>query len=311
MIYPICFAPLQGFTTAIYREAHARVFGGVDVYYSPFVRWEKDGVRNRDLRDIDPNRNVLEEAHFVPQLLAGNVEELKSLMLVVGKLGYHEVDLNWGCPFPLLTKRHKGVGLLAAPDEALRILKALSYYPDVRFSIKMRVGMTSADEGMALVEALNEAPLQQITLHPRVGVQQYRGEADWEAFSRFAGKCQHPLIYNGDIHSVEDIAKVTERFPSVAGVMVGRGLLARPSMAVEYQRGETWSEQQLRDGIRRVHDIIYAYESSVCQGEVQLLTKMQCYWAYLSPQIDKKSFKRLTKCTKLHNYLEAVADALK
>jgi len=308
MIYPISFAPLQGFTLAIYREAHAEVFGGVDTYYSPFVRWERGSVRNRDLHDIDPKYNILEHARFVPQILPGNVDEFRSLMMVIVRLGYHEVDMNWGCPFPLLTKRHKGAGLLAVPDEAKRILNALSDYPDIRFSIKMRLGMTSFDEGIALATSLNEAPLYQITVHPRVGIQQYKGEADWDAFARFVDRCRHPLVYNGDIQSVENIEQLTGRFPTIAGVMIGRGLLSRPSLAAEYKTGKRWSEQQLREGVRRMHDIIYSYESSVCQGEVQLLSKMQCFWEYLSPQIDKRIFKRLTKCTKLKNYLEAAKD---
>ena len=38
---PIHFAPLQGYTEAIYRNAHDAFFGGVDTYYTPFVRLEK------------------------------------------------------------------------------------------------------------------------------------------------------------------------------------------------------------------------------------------------------------------------------
>ena len=48
----IHFAPLQGYTDSVYREAHTRVFGGVDTYYTPFVRIEKGGFRNKDLKDI-------------------------------------------------------------------------------------------------------------------------------------------------------------------------------------------------------------------------------------------------------------------
>ena len=47
----IHFAPLQGYTDSVYREAHTRVFGGVDTYYTPFVRIEKGGFRNKDLKD--------------------------------------------------------------------------------------------------------------------------------------------------------------------------------------------------------------------------------------------------------------------
>ena len=63
----IHFAPLQGYTDSVYREAHTRVFGGVDTYYTPFVRIEKGGFRNKDLKDIACDRN--RQVHVVPQLI--------------------------------------------------------------------------------------------------------------------------------------------------------------------------------------------------------------------------------------------------
>ena len=53
--YVIHFAPLQGYTDSVYREAHAQIFGGVETYYTPFVRLEKTGFRNKELRDLVPD----------------------------------------------------------------------------------------------------------------------------------------------------------------------------------------------------------------------------------------------------------------
>ena len=61
----IHMAPLQGYTEAAYRNAHAASFGGIAHYYTPFVRIEKDAFRAKDLRDIDPANN--EVPHLVPQ----------------------------------------------------------------------------------------------------------------------------------------------------------------------------------------------------------------------------------------------------
>ena len=51
---PIHFAPLQGYTEVFYRNAHTACFGGIDTYYTPFVRLEKGGFRHRDVRGIEP-----------------------------------------------------------------------------------------------------------------------------------------------------------------------------------------------------------------------------------------------------------------
>ena len=58
-ILPIHFAPLQGYTDAVYRRAHARIFGGIETYYSPFVRMEHGEIRRKDARDIVSNSSVL------------------------------------------------------------------------------------------------------------------------------------------------------------------------------------------------------------------------------------------------------------
>ena len=63
----IHFAPLQGYTDSVYREAHTRVFGGVDTYYTPFVRIEKGGFRNKDLKDRFHTRRVSADRAFIPR----------------------------------------------------------------------------------------------------------------------------------------------------------------------------------------------------------------------------------------------------
>jgi tRNA-dihydrouridine synthase len=62
----IAFAPLQGYTDAVYRRAHWECVGGVDEYYTPFVRIEKGEIRKKDLRDTDPAAN--EGVPMVPQV---------------------------------------------------------------------------------------------------------------------------------------------------------------------------------------------------------------------------------------------------
>ena len=68
--YVIHFAPLQGYTDSVYREAHAQIFGGVETYYTPFVRLEKGGFRNKELRDLAPEANT-SASQFRPKSSAG------------------------------------------------------------------------------------------------------------------------------------------------------------------------------------------------------------------------------------------------
>ena len=112
---PIHFAPLQGYTEAFYRNAHAAVFGGIDTYYTPFVRIEKESFRNKDIREIDFANNHV--PHLVPQLIAPSAEKAETILSLFIEKGYGEADINLGCPFPILAKRHNGSGILPYPEE--------------------------------------------------------------------------------------------------------------------------------------------------------------------------------------------------
>ena len=131
-------APLQGFTEAPWRNLHQEVFGGIDAYYTPFVRMEKGEFRNKDVREIASENNTV--SRLIPQLIASTPAELERLAGLFIEKGYKEADINMGCPFPLMTGKHKGSGILPYPAEVEALLKELVHYPELGFSVKMRLG---------------------------------------------------------------------------------------------------------------------------------------------------------------------------
>ncbi|MEG0038780.1 MAG: tRNA-dihydrouridine synthase family protein [Bacteroides sp.] len=302
---PLHFAPLQGYTEAPYRDAHASVFGGIDTYYTPFVRIERGEFRRKDTRDIEPENNHV--AHLVPQLIASDVEKAKTILALFIEKGYREVSINLGCPFPILAKRHNGSGMLPYPEEVKALLAIVEQHPEIRFSVKMRLGWENSEECLALAPLLNELPLEHIALHARLGKQQYKGEVDLDAFAAFADICQKPLIYNGDLLTVEDIQQIEKRFPQLAGIMIGRGLLANPALAMEYKTGVSLSPEELREKLRTLHAAVYArYEEQLQGGDEQLLHKIKPFWDYLEPALDRKVWKAIHKSGSLNKYQAAV-----
>lgn len=185
---PIHFAPLQGYTEAFYRNAHAAVFGGIDTYYTPFVRIEKESFRNKDIREIDFANNHV--PHLVPQLIAPSAEKAETILSLFIEKGYGEADINLGCPFPILAKRHNGSGILPYPEEVKTLLGIVVKYPQIRFSVKMRLGWENPEECLAIAPLLNDLPLRQVTMHPRLGKQQYKGDVDLECFAAFSKRLQ-------------------------------------------------------------------------------------------------------------------------
>lgn len=307
---PVIYAaPLQGFTEVAWRNAHAQCLGGVDAYYTPFVRLEKGEIRNKDRRDVSPEENTV--PRLVPQVIASDPEELKVLTDFLASQGYREIDVNMGCPFPLIVRRGKGAGILSSPEKVEALLEMMKAFPEIRFSVKMRLGGQDAEEWKALVPLLNRSCVTQVTLHSRIGKQQYKGMVDREAFRAFYEACERPLAYNGDLLTVADIREVLEAFPRLKGVMLGRGLLANPALALAFREGEL-SENELKARVAQMHRQMYLYYHRVIEGgEAQLLAKLKTCWEYLLPELDKKQRKAILKSNRLDGYLRAVEEALR
>lgn len=299
----IYFAPIQGQTDHIYRKAHHELIGGTDGYYTPFIRWEHDGVRKKDLRDADPRNN--EGVPVVPQIIAKDRDEMCRLCDLLQEMGWHDIDINMGCPFPLQTHAGRGAGLLSHTDKIEHIVLEIQNRKEVRFSVKMRSGMEDTEEGLRTLPIFNEAGLSHLTLHPRLGREQYRGRPDMEVFEQFYRQYDGRMVYNGDLSTLHDIQSAAERFPQLHGVMIGRGLLQRPTLGKEYREGAC-DDTTVRKTLLQLHDRIYADALANLQGDSQILSKMQEFWSPLEGAVDKKTYKKLTKCGNLKNYNESL-----
>lgn len=302
----IHFAPLQGHTDDVYRRIHHQLIGGIERYYTPFVRVEAGDIRSKDRRDIAPKNNL--GVPLTPQIIFKNEKEFLFLISEIEALGYQTIDLNMGCPFPLQARHGRGSGLLAHPDIVAEVASAIKERPQLTFSVKMRLGWENAEEWLPILDILNDAPLAHIALHPRTGVQQYKGAIDYEAFGRFYDSCRHPIIYNGELSTPAQLHEMEKRYPRLAGLMVGRGLLARPSLAKEYAEGHEWSHEEHIHTLRLLHAKLMEEYSHIVKGDAQLHGKLRTFWEYAEPLIGHKPYKKIMKSGNLRNYINAIEE---
>ena len=301
-MYKIYFAPLQGYTEDAYRRLHNKYFGGVEAYYTPFVRLEHGELRSKDMRDVRPEFN--EGVNIVPQVIANGGEEMSVLVDYLKSLGYNRIDVNAGCPFPLQTRHGRGAGLLVAPNRFEELATVMKKNNDIVFSLKMRLGMDDACQWKQCIDTINDMPLCHVAMHPRIATQQYKGEVCLSAFDEFLTACKHPVVYNGDICSVEEIKSLEARYGErLAGVMIGRGLLARPSLAQEYASESTLSPSMLIMKIKQMHEGLLEHYKKVIPGEAQQLMKIRSFWDYMEPTIGRKQWKKIVKAGNMKNYL--------
>ncbi|WP_295728069.1 tRNA-dihydrouridine synthase family protein [uncultured Muribaculum sp.] len=301
-------APLQGYTDGMWRRAHSKIYGGVTAYFTPFIRIEKDDVRPRDIRDL--SAGTFGDVAVIPQIIFNSTDEFERLVDKLASLGKKRIDLNLGCPFPPQVKHGRGAGALRRElmEKVAELINGR--YSELYFSVKMRPGISSCDEWLPLCDIINSMTLSHVTIHPRIAIRQYEGKADIDTFKRMNEHINHHIVYNGDLRATTDLHEISDRFDGTIGMMIGRGLLMRPSLAAEYIEGEEWSRSRRMEALCEFHSLIYdGYADRLC-GNAQILSKIKPFWDYLEPEIGRKAWKSIHKATSLPSYLSFVEKAL-
>ena len=227
MSHTLLSSPLQGFTDHKFRNAFNHFFGGIDTFYAPYIRLNgKMVIKNSYKRDIALENNT--ELEVIPQIITNDVDEFLFVSKYIRELGYKELNWNLGCPYPMVTKRGMGSGLIHDSKKIDSILHKVHNESDVLVSMKMRMGYENPEEILDTLPILDKYPLKNIAIHARIGKQLYKGGTDLEAFQKCLDNTKHKMYYNGDITSVAAFKKLQERFPSIDHWMIGRGLIADP-----------------------------------------------------------------------------------
>ena len=225
------FAPMEGLTDSIYRRLHHKYFGGVDRYYMPFLSpTVHRSLTPREARELPKADSVGFTA--VPQLLTRVAEDFLWAAQVCKDLGYDEVNLNLGCPSGTVTAKGKGSGMLRDLDSLRVFLEEIFSKTPLPISIKSRIGFESPEEFPAILDIYNDYPIKELTLHPRVRKQFYKGAVDMDSFHHCLANSNAPVCYNGDLTSLARIHAFEVQFPQVQAVMLGRGLIGDPGMLV-------------------------------------------------------------------------------
>ena len=306
----LSLGPFQGITDAPFRNVFKRHFGGVDKYYTPFFTGIHKDTHAKNLQgeEIDPRFNDVET--LTPQILSTDAEEILRFAKQCKELGYKEINLNMGCPFPRVANKKRGCGLLPYPDNVEAMLeRVFEEIGDMKFSVKCRLGYYSPEEIEAIIPIFNRFPLSELIIHPRIGKQLYKGEADVERFAALIPSINASLVYNGDIVSVESFVSIQNAVQPVCQFMLGRGLLANPFLAEEI----CGSALNASERTKRLHDyVIDLYEDRLhhAGGSPKVLGRMKELWSYLMNSFEEPQavWRRIKKINALDEYEKAVED---
>lgn len=299
------FAPMEGLTGYIYRNAHHAFFpNGIDKYFSPFIfANQSDGFKTRDLNDICLENN--QGIALIPQLLTNNADDFIHTAKRISQLGYQEINVNLGCPSGTVVSKGRGSGFLAKRAELDVFLDKIFNHQVTKISIKTRVGKDKPEEFGELIEIYNKYPMEELIIHPRVQTDFYKNTPNMEAFSEAFRQSKNPVCYNGDLFTKEDINGFLAGNPGVETVMLGRGLLMNPGLINEHLNNIKLDKYLLKS----FHDQIYDGYKRIISGDKNVLFKMKELWCYMILIFcdNAKHAKRIKKSQNLRDYDEAVS----
>lgn len=308
------FAPLEGITGYLYRNAFRSVYTGIDKYFIPFISPNKNRpLGPKEIKDVLPEHN--QGIYVVPQILTKYAKQfLQAAKELEENYGYKEVNLNLGCPSRTVVSKGKGAGFLANPEELDLFFEEVFAHATVKVSVKTRIGVDRPEEFGRLLEIFNRYPLQELIIHPRVQKDYYGNTPNWKVFGEALQKSKNPLCYNGDIFTPEDFGNLRAEFPEVRRVMLGRGLLQDPALAERIKGdrngGRNAEESTDIERFRAFHDRLCRDYTEVMSGEKDVLFKMKEFWSYAEKQFpgEEKILKKIKKAARLCDYEQAVRE---
>ena len=308
----LSLGPFQGITDAPFRNVFKRHFGGIDKFYTPFFTGihKEEHAKNLQGEEIDPHYNDVET--LTPQILSTDAEEILRFAKQCQQLGYKEINLNMGCPFPRVANKKRGCGLLPYPDKVEAVLERVFEEIDIKFSVKCRLGYFDPKEIDAILPIFNKFPISELIIHPRIGKQLYKGEADVERFKALIPYINAPLVYNGDIVSEESFNRISNAVQPVNQFMLGRGILANPFLAEQIKNDKASTHDKME---RLQNYVIDLYEDRLhhAGGSPKVLGRMKELWSYLMNSFEEPQvvWRKIKKINALKEYEEAVETIFK
>ena len=236
---------MEGVVDDLMRDTLTRL-PGIDWCVSEFIRITQTVLPPRQFYRMLPELRLgAMTPSGVPvraQLLGSNPDLLAENAKRLAELGAPVIDLNFGCPAPTVNRHRGGAILLQEPALLYEIVSAVrTAVPNtIPVTAKMRLGYEDKTLAIDCAQALVAGGAASLVVHARTKIEGYRPPAHWQWIAKIAESVSVPVMANGEIWSVADYLRCREE-SGQASVMLGRGLLARPTLAAEIQaycRGE-------------------------------------------------------------------------
>jgi tRNA-dihydrouridine synthase len=280
----LALAPMQDVTDLLFWNLLVK-FGGADVYFTEYFRVHATSRPERHiLKSITQNPTG---KPVIAQMIGNDIPSLVRTARELQQYPIAGVDLNLGCPAPVVYRKCAGGGLLRAPAQVDAILGALRDTVKLKFSVKSRIGFDSPEVFSRLLPIFAKHSLDLLTVHGRTVKEMYRSEVHYEFIARAVAEVPCPVLANGNVYSAAKAAEVL-RDTGARGLMIGRGAIRNPWLFAQirqYNRGEPVQMPRGNDVLAYVN-ALYDAVCSPAVRETAQVQKMKKYMNYLGMGVE-------------------------
>lgn len=280
----LALAPMQDVTDLPFWRLMA-AYGGADVYYTEYFRVHVTSTLDRPILESivrNPTGRPV-----VAQLIGNDIAALVRTARELQHYPIAGIDLNLGCPAPVVYRKCAGGGLLREPRRVDAILGALRDAISTRFTVKTRIGFDTPVVFAELLPIFARHAIDLLTVHGRTVLEMYRSEVHYEYIAQAVAALPCPVLANGNVHSARKALEVL-RLTGARGLMIGRGAIRNPwlfQQIRQHLRGEPLFAPRGRDVLRYIHELFEAV-SPADVPEHALVQKMKKYMNFIGLGVD-------------------------
>lgn len=280
----LSLAPMQDITDLPFWRLMSK-YGGADVYFTEFFRVTPHYVPEKSIL-----RSIIENPTGRPavaQIIGNDLDAMARTAKLLEKHPVAAIDLNLGCPAPVVYRKCAGGGLLRDLPRVDALLAALRDAVDGMFTVKTRIGFESPAEFDALMELFAKHRLDLLTVHGRTVVEKYGPHVHLDRIAQAVRFLPFPVQANGNVISAASAVETLQQ-TGAAGLMIGRGAIRNPWIFSQIRDRLAGREVSLPTG-RQVLDYISDLYEAVCSPgvpEKAQVQKMKKYMNFLGEGLD-------------------------
>lgn len=304
----LALAPMQDVTDWAFWKLIAS-YGGPDLYFTEYFRVTQSCHLHRSIL-----RSIIENPTGKPaiaQIIGNDPAWMANCARQLEQHPVAGVDLNLGCPAPVVYRKCAGGGLLRDPARIHELLSELRAAILGRFSVKTRIGFSDPAEFDRLIDIFSAHRLDLLTVHGRTVTEKYGPHVHLDRIAQAVARMPCPVIANGNAGTVAGARRIWE-MTGAKGLMIGRGAVRNPWIFQQIRENLAGKSVTLPNG-RDVLGYVESLYESACSHEVperSQVQKMKKYMNFLGEGVSHEFLHAIRRVTTKADFFTICRKAL-